>query len=424
MKNLSIILLCVGLLQACVLNLPDSIAGYEKRSPVIEFDKYIVYSDYNGDGIINKGEGIELQVWLKNTGTREANGVYATFSTASMYVDYTFERSCYYGDIPEGTSTNGNYYDAISFIVSSSTPAGTQIPINISITDWSDNTWTESFTITVEATNAQIVYDKYSVYSDSNGDGIINKGETVGLEVWLKNTGTSTANGVYATFSTTSMYVDYIFEHSCYYGDIPEGTSTNGNYYDAIYFTVSSSAPAGTQIPINISITDWSGNTWTESFTVPVADIYTPSNAYSTDIWIFGSRIWSDRIVATPSNCTQTDNLSTSNEYKVYDGRYYYSWTCAYNNRDSFCPSPWRMPTQSDFSTLVNNTTYSALISAWGYGGYAIGSSMRNVSSYAHYWSSTEYDSSNAYELYYYSSFVSPQNYTYKYYGQQVRCVK
>jgi uncharacterized protein (TIGR02145 family) len=50
---------------------------------------------------------------------------------------------------------------------------------------------------------------------------------------------------------------------------------------------------------------------------------------------------------------------------------------------------------------------------------------MGHVSSYAYYWSSTV-DSSNAYDAYnllYYSGSLLV-NYTYKYYGFQVRCVK
>jgi hypothetical protein len=157
------------------------------------------------------------------------------------------------------------------------------------------------------------------------------------------------------------------------------------------------------------------------------ATIDPPPYAASTQTWVYGSQIWSDRIVATPSNCTQTDNLSTSNEYKVYDGRYYYSWTCAYNNRNDFCPSPWRLPSLSDFRALnTNGLSFSlTLVDAWGYGGYAYGSSMYDVNSYAPYWSSTE-DASNsgyAYGLWLFRVDLGVTVAS-KYNGQQVRCVK
>jgi hypothetical protein len=274
-----------------------------------------------------------------------------------------------------------------------------------------------------------IKYDKYSVYSDNNGDKIISKGETIALSVYLKNTGTSKANGVKATFSTTSPYISGLTPTTAVnYGTMVAGSSQYSNYIDNyIRFTVSSSTPDGTQIPINISITDESGNVWTDSFNVTVEAIDTPPNAYSASTWVFGNQTWSDRIVASPSNCTQTNTLSTSDysatEYKVYDGHYYYSWTCAYNNRTNFCPSPWRMPTQSDFSTLISNTNYSALISAWGYGGEVYGGSMYDLNTRLYYWSSTQYDTNYAYHLYYGSDLLLVTN-TYKYYGYQVRCVR
>jgi uncharacterized protein (TIGR02145 family) len=159
------------------------------------------------------------------------------------------------------------------------------------------------------------------------------------------------------------------------------------------------------------------------------AETTTPPETASTNTWTFGSQTWSDRVVATPSNCTQTDNLSISDypaaAYRVYDGRYYYNWTCAYNNRESFCPSPWRIPADDDFNVLINNTTNMTLMYIWGYGGFANGSSLTGVSSEVYYWSSTVNSgaTSYAYSLSYYSGGLGVYS-TRKYYGFQVRCVK
>jgi hypothetical protein len=123
----------------------------------------------------------------------------------------------------------------------------------------------------------------------------------------------------------------------------------------------------------------------------PATSIGGPTTAYTTTTWIIGSQTWSDRIVSS-SYCTRTDNLSWNylTEYKVYNGRYYYSWTCVYRFRNSFCPSPWHVPTASDFVILAGNISYLTLIDEWGYGGYADASSMYLVSSEAYYWSDTE----------------------------------
>jgi hypothetical protein len=127
-----------------------------------------------------------------------------------------------------------------------------------------------------------IVFDSFSVYSDNNGDKIINKGETIKLKVSLKNTGASAAISVKAAFSTTSSYVSgFSPTTQINYGDISANKIKWADYrgnsvYEytvdyTIQFTVSNSTPANTPIPINISIVDESGNTWTDSFDVTVS---------------------------------------------------------------------------------------------------------------------------------------------------------
>ncbi|MDR2057531.1 MAG: hypothetical protein LBP83_04485, partial [Dysgonamonadaceae bacterium] len=192
--------------------------NYPEMSIVqLSYNSFSVYSDNNDDKIINRGETIKLKVSLKNTGTIAVKSAKATFSTTSSYVSgFSPDTPISYGDISANKIKWADYQNdnnenesgvtyTIQFTVSNSTPAGTQIPIRISIVDENDNTWEDGFDVTVSAT--QISYNSYSVYSDNNGDKIINKGETVGLKVSLKNTTASTIKAVKATFSTTSSYV-------------------------------------------------------------------------------------------------------------------------------------------------------------------------------------------------------------------------
>ena len=170
----------------------------------------------------------------------------------------------------------------------------------------------------------------------------------------------------------------------------------------------------------NEECTDVPSNTWI----VEVLQCYA-----STQTWTYGTQTWSDRIVADVTNCTKTQSLTTSNanatQYKVSGNRYYYTWTCAYNNRYLFCPSPWRLPTRDDFTALIGAVTNTTLVNDWGLGGNANGGSMYNTS-YGYYWSSTEYSTiSHAYLLNYSNNnTLSASNYHLKYNGFQVRCVK
>jgi uncharacterized protein (TIGR02145 family) len=169
--------------------------------------------------------------------------------------------------------------------------------------------------------------------------------------------------------------------------------------------------------------------TLTRAVDVTQAALTTPPYAASTQTWVFGDQTWSDAIHIPDCNKSSFTNSYTDPHCRSYtlgeNTWYYYNWAYVSQKVVALCPSPWRVPSQSDFITLVSNTNYSTLISDWGYGGYCnSGGTLANQGSGAYYWSSSEIDSSYAYTLYYLSSYVYPQIYGNKNYGQQVRCVK
>ena len=153
-----------------------------------------------------------------------------------------------------------------------------------------------------------------------------------------------------------------------------------------------------------------------------------PTHAASDQTWTFGSNtlVWSDRIEYKPANCDESNTFTTETpitaEYTVYDGRYYYSWACVNNNLTNLCPSPWRVPEASDFSTLTSTATKDELLSAWGTGGSLQATSEGKLSG-GNYWSSTTAGDNCATALYYgaggYGTWCDA-----KYGGYQVRCVK
>ena len=124
---------------------------------------------------------------------------------------------------------------------------------------------------------SQILFSSFSIYYDNNYNKVVNPGETIQIYISLKNTGSNAVNGVKATFSTTNSYIsDFSPINQVNYGTIRgnqekwmdfNGSNTNGW---TIRFTVSSTTPAGTKISVDINIIDENGNTWTDSFHVPV----------------------------------------------------------------------------------------------------------------------------------------------------------
>jgi uncharacterized protein (TIGR02145 family) len=158
-----------------------------------------------------------------------------------------------------------------------------------------------------------------------------------------------------------------------------------------------------------------------------------PNTAYTTKTWIIGSQTWSDRI--THAVCEKHSAFSTSDyntaEYMDDGGRYYYSWTCAVNNRTTLCPSEtgWRLPTLTDFETLLTSVlgldqdALASWANAWSKGGVHYNQTV-SVDLYGAYWSSSV-DTRPNYGRYLVSQLAAHQISIYqKNYGLQVRCVK
>jgi hypothetical protein len=192
-------------------------------------------------------------------------------------------------------------------------------------------------------------------------------------------------------------------------------------------FSISGTSSAVGSYPYTVTTTNADGCTNVVTGTITVSLIL-PTGA-GTFVWSCGSQTWSGLLSNPVAGCSSESSLSTSNpppaQYKNNGATYgyYYNWTCVNNTASTLCLSPWRVPTQADYNTLVSCTNYSTLISAWGIPGHAYGSSVYDGGVYADYWSSTEDGSTRAYSLRYSSGSLAV-SYANRYYGFQVRCVR
>jgi len=278
MKSIKYIVFAV--IGSLVLTACEDIESLKRDNPLDEYTKgkkIVFYSfEIQPETIYMNGIYNRIYVSLKNNGSETAKNVTATFS--SSYNVFK-ETKMYYGDIQKhevkGASFGvGVYHDYYIELFAIGLPAGVhQIPISINIVDDSGNTWTDSFNIDCFA---KLEYNSYKVYYNNNPNPgkTVHPGETVQIGVSLKNTGTSQAAYIKASFSTSSPYVS---------GFSPTGQMKYDNFskngeiveiwaydYERIKFTVLNTAPKGTQIPINISIVNNRGDEWTDSFNVPV----------------------------------------------------------------------------------------------------------------------------------------------------------
>ena len=144
--------------------------------------------------------------------------------------------------------------------------------------------------------------------------------------------------------------------------------------------------------------------------------------------------------------CTSNDSACDDQSMVIDTGATYgalYNWyaatagtgTYSVSSGDvssSICPKGWKLPStngsSTDFQRLYDNYNSTSKMQAtdgpaFVRSGYRYGGSTNNQGSYGGYWSSTAYDSSNAYYLLLNSSGVYPAYYNDKYYGFSVRCL-
>lgn len=144
----------------------------------------------------------------------------------------------------------------------------------------------------------------------------------------------------------------------------------------------------------------------------------TPPHAASTQTWTFGTQTWSDAIQMPDCNDGTFENSETVPQGRSYTSGgktyYYYNWAYVNANKNTMCLSPWRVPTKSDIDVLMEGEVEDHA-NAWGFGGYAYGSSVYLVNRQAYIWYS-----SGGYYWYGYDNQIDAT----LSHGMQVRCVK
>ncbi len=151
-------------------------------------------SSGNGDGVINPGETIELNISLKNHGTVTATGVQCEIEVLDpkQWVTVTQNLSAY-DDI--GGSVVEAGIDDFLLTVAGGCPNGAEIVLGLSVTGNSRAEWESEARMTVGAP----VLTYFSVTVDDGGDGVLDPGETAALTVSLTNGGPQDATTVAGT---------------------------------------------------------------------------------------------------------------------------------------------------------------------------------------------------------------------------------
>jgi hypothetical protein len=237
------------------------------KDPRVKFSKYEITSDDNENEIVNRGEYITLLIYLQNTGTEIARGTRAVLSTIDQYIEVN-NNYAEYGNLSPNQESPP-LWSVYSFSVSDSCPYSHLATLTLEIKAADDYSWSDSFFVNVQQTQANIIYSFYEVTSDNNSDGNLDPGESIRILTYLKNIGTDKANGVWASLSTEDSYVDMSLNRYAEYGDL-EPNQESAPLWSYYSFRLSSSTPHGYLIDFNLDIGDGAGNSWPDTFSVPV----------------------------------------------------------------------------------------------------------------------------------------------------------
>jgi hypothetical protein len=225
----------------------------------LALESYTVDDDTNGesngnaDGEVGAGEDIELVVTIGNYGTDMAYGVTATLSTSSGRVTFgdDYEE---FGDIAGGGFAQ--CLDDFEFSVSPDAEDGEVIPLTLTMSNASRETWESYINLIVRA--PVLVYESHAVEDPAfggNENGCPEPAEVIELGVTIENVGSSVATGLTGTISTSDPYVTITEPTSAVAFVTPDGTATFSPNFVA---TILPTAPVDHDIDFDVAITgDW-----------------------------------------------------------------------------------------------------------------------------------------------------------------------
>ncbi|HPE58284.1 MAG TPA: C25 family cysteine peptidase [Bacteroidales bacterium] len=212
---------------------------------------YVIFSAYeiddsqgNANGTPDYDEMIMLDLELENVGSVNAENVQVTISSADSWIDI-FDDSENYGTIMANSvlSING----AFGFTTSEEIPDQHEVVFEVEATG--DEVWNSNFSIIVNAPDLHIGSLTVNDQDQGNGNGILDPGEMVDIEIEMINSGHMTSNSVLGELFTSSPYLSISGINTNVGSLAPDGSGT-------VIFEVEvdESTPLGTTVDLDAEL--------------------------------------------------------------------------------------------------------------------------------------------------------------------------
>lgn len=288
----------------------------------LAFSHVEVIDDANEDGIVSPKEPASVQVFVQNTGTSKATGIWAELLSSS---DEAIVEGCSVGiagswypcdlgcscasalasskQVLESGQVGDVAVLRIDFWPDIDEVQG-EVSFSVAFHDETGGTWNHSFTVGVLPLDASIEVGATALLSDDNGDGFLSPGENITLEIYPKNIGSSKALGLFArvieadpmteivscyTHGSNQTWAQCDYQCNCHV--VPEETrqdlaaaSLGGDAILQINFQLDTEAPLS-PLWFTVAFEDRFGNVWLDQFYIPVVAINATLAVDTAQLW-------------------------------------------------------------------------------------------------------------------------------------------
>lgn len=226
--------------------------------PYIVFDSKVIH-DENGNGQLDFGETISLDMTLKNVGSENMEAFTATVSTESLDITLINNTADYNSLAPNETQTLEN---AFTMKVGEDVSDNTNNIFTVTVVN-GENSYVSTFGMRAYAPVFK-VNDMSITEIEGNGNGRLDAGETAQLNFTFENKGHADAARTYAYVDMLSPYITFE-EDEIIFETVAADETLTATYN----ITISEETPMGYTCPINFRVIS-NNNGDVKDFTVKV----------------------------------------------------------------------------------------------------------------------------------------------------------